>query len=385
VCNVLMSVLAISIGALPDPSVVDAENEIGPAAVFREEDSSSLMPAVKRPQWLTSSPSDSLIFRGQAPGGTYGAPPMTSPLGTPYQPVVPYQPLNPFGAGPVDPVMPYLNQPPPVIISGINGPQPQRFGYTPFFDGNFIAPSNAKSPGNGHLSVQEYDGSLRYVSMLGPDWVMSNTAQGGARLWDGPAKPDLPGSVFRFGWDFLLHSPQYGRWSAQLDFNPSINSDFQATIAREAFNLDGNATAFYTVSPQLMLVMGVQYWDRVNNIVIPNAGVVWNPTDTLEMRLLFPKSRISYFIGNHGNGSHWIYATGEYHTEAYQISVPGGSSHDQIQMTDWRAAVGLRSDHVWYDKYFEVGYVFGRKAEYLNSVPNFNIGDGLMVRFGVRF
>ena len=45
-------------------------------------------------------------------------------------------------------------------------------------------------------------------------------------------------------------------------------------------------------------------------------------------------------------------------------------------------AVGLRSDHAWYDKYLEVGYVFGRKTEFLNSVPNFNIGDGLMLRLG---
>ena len=309
------------------------------------------------------------------------SPPPTGPLpGGPYQP---YQPLNPFQAG-ADPVIPYLTDPGPTIISGINGPQPQRLGFTPYLDANYITPSTAKSPGSGHLSVQEYNGSLKYVSMLGPDWIFSNTAQGGARLWDGPATPNLPGSVYRFGWDFLLHSPQYGRWSGQLDFNPSINSDLSESLGREAFNLDGNATAFYTVSPQLLLVLGVQYWDRVDNIIIPNAGVVWNPTDKLELRLLFPKSRISYFIGNHGPAAHWIYATGEYHTEAYQINMPG-AGRDQIQMTDWRVAIGLRSDHQWYDKFIEVGYVFGRQVQFLNSTPSFNIGDGIMARAGVSF
>lgn len=371
--NLALTVLALLVGAVPETDAIQAD---GVAGVFRDDGDSSVVSPLKRPDWMTKRPSNSPVIRAQAPGdGTYGA-----PMNGPFQP---YQPVNPFQPG-ADPVLPYLNEPPPAVLSGINGPQPQRFGFTPSFDGTFIAPSSAKSPGFGHLSVQEYDGSLRYVSMLGADWVMSNTAQGGARLWDGPSKPDLPGSVFRFGWDFLLHSPQYGRWSGQVDFNPSINTDMQSSIGREAFNLDANATLFYSVSPQLMLVMGIQYWDRVNDIFIPNAGVVWNPNDRLEMRLLFPKSRISYFLGNLGTGSHWIYATGEYHTEAYQVSMPG-SSHDQIQMTDWRVALGLRSDHVWYDKYVEVGYVFGRKAEFLNTIPNFNIGDGIMVRFGVRF
>jgi len=384
VCNVLLSSLAILFCDLPDSNSPPAKPDLSVAAVFRDDDQSSnapiVAPIVARQRTIKGSSSQAPVVRGQGPGGMYDSPPPTAPLGGPYQP---YQPQNPFLAGP-DPVMPYLTEPGPTIISGINGPQPQRFGYTPYFDATYITPSTAKFPGQGHLAVQQYDGALKYVSMLGPDWVLSNTAEGGARIWDGPAKPDLPGSVFRFGWDLLLHSPQYGRWSAQLDFNPSINSDLNASLGREAFNLDANATAFYMVSRQLTLVMGVQYWDRVDNIIIPNAGIVWNPNDRLEVRLLFPKSRISYFIGNHGPAAHWLYATGEYHTEAYQVSMPG-SSHDQIQMTDWRVAVGLRSDHSWYDKYIEVGYVFGRQVEFLNSVPSFNLGDGIMARMGVRF
>lgn len=380
--NVLLTMIAISIGTLPGADTVQSELDIAPAIVFRDDQDSANLPQPQPPKWLTNA-SGSPVFRAQGPAtGTYDTPPLTTPF-VPSQPYQPYQPLNPFQPGP-DPVIPYLNEPAPVVISGINGPQPQRFGFTPFFDGSYITPSSTKAPGIGRLAVQEYNGALRYVSMLGPDWVMSNTAEGGVRLWDGPAKPDLPGSVFRFGWDFLLHSPQWGRWSGQVDFNPSINTDLNSSLGREAWNLDAGAALFYTVSPQLMLVMGVQYWDRVDNIIIPNAGVVWNPNDRLEMRLLFPKSRISYFIGNHGPGAHWIYATGEYHTEAYQITMPA-TGRDQIQMTDWRVAIGLRSDHQWYDKYFEVGYVFGRKAEFLNSVPSFNIGDGLMIRFGVRF
>jgi hypothetical protein len=100
---------------------------------------------------------------------------------------------------------------------------------------------------------------------------------------------------------------------------------------------------------------------------------------------MFPKSRISYFLGNINNGAHWLYATGEYHVESYQIDQPGVSSHQQVQMQDWRFAVGLRSDHVTYDKFIEVGVVIGRNVDFLQTTPSFNLNDTLMLRAGVKF
>ncbi len=379
--NVLLSVLALVASGLPETDAAEAEPDLV-VAVFRDESDVSIAPMLDRPQWLVANP-DAPVIRGQSPGGTYG-PPMTAPLGAPMGAPPGYAPQNPFWNG-GDPALPYLNDPGPTVISGINGPQPHRFGFTTVFDGGYIAPARAKGPGNGYMSVQEYDGGLRHVSMLVPDWVFTNTLQGGARLWDGPGAPNLPGAVYRAGWDFLLSSPQAGPWSAQLDFNPSLNADMKAALGREALNLDGNVTAFYRVSPQLLLVMGVQYWDRVQKIFIPNAGVVWNPNDRLEARLLFPKSRISYFLGNFGNAAHWLYGSAEYHVESYQIQMPGMSAENQIQLSDYRFAIGLRSDHEWYDKYVEVGYVLGRHDQFLHSTPSFDVGDGIMARAGVRF
>ena len=380
-CNVLLSVFALLACGLPDKNVTASERDIVVSIVFRDEGVSTL-PALPRPRWLNTNRTDGdrTVIRGQSPDNTYVTPPLTAPLGSPYQTQDPFQ----IQAGP-DPVIPYVNEPGPMVLSGINGPQPQRFGFTPIFDAGYITPSGAKSPGHGQFSVQEYDGALKHVSMLGPDWVFTNTIQGGARVWTGPQSPNLPGSVYRLGWDFLLNSPQVGPWSAQLDFNPSINTDFSGNLGRESLNLDANGALLYRVSPQWLLVLGVQYWDRVDNILIPNAGVVWNPNERLEARLMFPKSRVSYFLGNFGMGSHWLYATGEYHVESYQVNMPGVSSREQVQLSDWRVAVGLRSDHHWYDKYVEVGYVFNRQAEFLRSTPGFDINDGIMARFGVRF
>ena len=371
---------ALLLGGLPEDSELAFNTASVLKTIFADQSETSVSTLTGQTPWLKEPTQKPLTIRGQAPGGVYETSPMTAPLGS--SPI--YQPSDPF-ATPTDPVLPYLGDPNQVILSGVNGPQPHRLGFTSVFDGAYIIPSSAKSPGYGQFSVQEYDAALRHVSIVGGDWAFTNTLQGGTRIWDGPQASNLPGSVYRLGWDFLLNTPTYGQWSMQFDFNPSINTDLDASLYRQAFNFDGNITAFYQMSPQFLWVLGVQYWDRVDKIILPSAGVVWNPNDRLEMRLLFPKSRISYFLGTLGDGSHWLYGTAEWHVESYQINSPGVSNHEQVQLSDWRFGIGLRSDHAWYDKYVEVGYVIGRQVDYLRTTPDFNVNDGFMVRAGVRF
>lgn len=297
--------------------------------------------------------------------------------------------ISPPGDGLRDPFLygdPVIGAPEgSTLLSGINGPQPYRMGFTPKMDMTYLAPAGAQTPGGGRFSSTEFNLELAHTQPVGPGWVFTNTPQAGFRLWDGPGTPDLPGSAYRLGWDFTLATPIVGLWSMQVDFNPSINTDFQSSLAREALNLDGNAMLFYRASPQWMIVLGAGYWDRVDKIILPYAGVVWNPNDLWELRLLFPKSRISYFLGNIGGAAHWLYATGEYHVESYQIDQAGVSGHQQVQFQDWRLALGLRSDHVWYDKFVEVGYVFGRNVDFKTTTSGFNINDTLMLRAGVKF
>lgn len=384
--NVLLSVFTLFVSGLPEADANQVDPGLSVAAVFQNSGDAPVSSLLQRPRWPSEPRPSEPIFRAQSQGGVFETPPIGTPLGAPMgaaqAPYSGYAGTSQFGS---DPVLPYLNDPGQTILSGVNGPQPQRLGWTPMFDATYIIPSSTSAPASGRFSVQEYDAALRYVTLLDLDWVFTSTFQGGARVWSGPNTPDMPGSVYRMGWDLLFSSPQVGPWIFQFDFNPSVNSDFQSSLARESVNLDANITGFYRISPQWMLVLGVQYWDRVNDIIIPNAGVVWNPTDRLELRLLFPKSRISYFLGTFGDGAHWLYATGEYHVESYQINMPGVSDREQVQLSDWRFGIGLRSDHQWYDKYVEVGYVIGRDVKYLRTTPGFDISDGFMVRAGVRF
>lgn len=356
----------------------------GELAAFREPDA-MLAPRLALPEVFRRDQRDQIpsrmnapIIRGQSPS-TFETPPLMAPSNN----AVPYNgglTQDPFIYGP-DPV---LGNPPGSVLSGVNGPQPYNFGFTPRFDYTYLGQSGTSNPDVGHFESNGIDAELAYTTPLPTSWVFTSTPQFGMRWWEGPSAIDLPARVYRLGWDFTLASPQQGPWSMQLDFNPSINTDFENSLSGDAWNLDGNAMLFYRSSPQWMFVLGAGYWDRVNGLVIPYAGVVWNPNDRWELRLLSPKSRISYFLGNIGSAAHWLYATGEYHAESYQIDSPG-IGRNQVQMTDWRLALGLRSDHGWYDKFFEVGYVLGRDVEFRRALPDFEINDTLMLRYGVRY
>ncbi len=378
--------VAVAVLAVHVPSALGQSGRLlfdEPAMLFREL-ADAPAPRVAIPAvFRAENQAEQAVIRGQTPQ-TFETPPITPPTAPANDGTMPY-----FGGTGRDPFLygdPVLGNPDgSAVLSGINGPQPYRMGFTPRMDYTYLAPAGSQSPGHGRFSSNEFNAELAYTQTVGPGWVFTNTPQLGARLWDGPGTPTLPGSVYRLGWDFTLATPIVGLWSMQLDFNPSINSDFQSGLGRQALNLDGNAMLFYRASPQWMVVLGAGYWDRVDKIILPYAGVVWNPNDQWELRLLFPKSRVSYFVGNFNNAAHWLYATGEYHVESYQIDQPGVSAHQQVQFQDWRLALGLRSDHSMYDKFIEVGYVFGRNVEFLRTTPSFNFNDTLMLRAGVKF
>ena len=100
---------------------------------------------------------------------------------------------------------------------------------------------------------------------------------------------------------------------------------------------------------------------------------------------MYPESTVSLFLGNEPNWSKWMYFRLEHHVEAYDISTAGGGN-DQVELEDWRAALGFRMDGGLYSWFIEGGWVFDREVDYASAANGgFNPGTGFFTRFGWRY
>jgi hypothetical protein len=332
--------------------------------------------------------------RGQAPDvntydtDAYGAtPPATTypPGGAPYGYDPFLGPLPGMGVGPGQ--GPFLD---PSLSTGAIGPQPYRFGWTSRYDVGFLPETGVSGGGaSGKFGIFELNSAWRYTTGWPaglPQSIFSITPEFNFRSWSGPGKPDLPGQVFRFAGDFELATPGNAPISYQLGFTPAFVTDLDASPNADAFNWDGRGVVFLRASPQLMVALGAAYWNRVDDILIPYAGVVWTPNDCWEFRLLFPKSRISYFLGNVWGAAAWAYGGVEYNVEAYQIDLSGTNGRqEKIQIADYRALFGLRTEGGGVTGFAEAGFVFARDVKFLNGTPGFDINTGFIGRLGLRY
>jgi hypothetical protein len=411
--------------ALSSFSTPPAAPELDPSAIFRRAEPVSLMEQLTSVVWaIPSGDSASRVFdrpvvvRGQSPvpqiadgerrptptyrtqaGSmnieTYPQPSTNSaPTSkqTPYEETQPHQPdPQPLLTQPAPSTTPFMTAPPPAAsMWGANGPQPYRLGYSLWADVGWLAGEKTDlALDDSRFEVFETNiGLIHTIPTWWSPWLFGLEHQFNYRGWEGPVTLDLPGSVYRFGWDLRLETPlnsPYAPFSISLAFNPSINTDFNQGLSREALNFDGRGILFWQADPQLLIGVGAAFWDRVNDRVIPYAGFVWTPDPRWEFRIMWPQSRIQYYLGNHMGEDVWIYANGEYHIESYQIgttSVPAGE--DQIELEDYRVLIGLRKSNPIASGFLEAGWVFGRKVD-LRAGGDFDISSGFIARVGLRF
>jgi hypothetical protein len=330
--------------------------------------------------------------------------PFSSRSNEEYEPPIQTQPVEPFFQSPSP--APFMTAPPPGIATwGANGPQPYRLGYSLWGDLGFLPNRPVSLPGGGKFSVFEANVGLNHtIPTWWAPWLFSLEHQFGYRDWSGPdstettTRTDLPASVYRFGWDIRFETPlnsQFAPFALTLAFNPSINSDFDQHLTRNAYNFDGRGVLLWQLDPRFQVALGAGFWDRVHDRIIPYAGFVWLPDDRWEFRIMWPQSRIQYYCGNYMGEDVWLYATGEYHIESYQIGssafVPppplGGTvvnRVDQVELEDYRILIGLRKSNPIVSGFIEGGWVFGRRVDQRFG-PDFNINTGFIGRVGIRF
>lgn len=301
----------------------------------------------------------------------------------------------PLFAQPAPNPAPYMTAPPPAAMPGAttwgaNGPQPYRLGYSLWTDIGWLPNENISLGGKG-LEILEVNVGLNHtIPTWWSPWLFSLQHEFGYRSWDGPSAIDLPGSVYRFGWDVRLETPlnsEYAPFAFSFAFNPSINSDFDHSLTSNAINLDGRGIMFFQADPHWLIALGAGFWDRVEDRIIPYAGFVCLPDDRWEFRIMWPQSRIQYYLGNHFGEDMWLYATGEYHIESYEIGTTSSpTGRDQIELEDYRILLGLRKSNPIASGFIEGGWVFGRKGDLrVSPGSDFSISSGAIVRVGLRF
>jgi hypothetical protein len=267
---------------------------------------------------------------------------------------------------------------------GLMGPQPYRLGGLSNYEAGYIGQQSTKGvPGN--FSVMEVNAQWRYSSYLPSGTIFSWKPEFNYRGWSGPDGVPLPGHAYRFASDIEWAGQGPGPWGFQIGFTPQLATDFDKQISSDAWMFDGRGILFYRADPTLMLVGGVAFWDRVTDRFIPHAGIVWTPDDTWEFRLLFPKSRISVLLGDYGYGAVWFYGSGEYNVEAYQVGLSDLNRKDQVEFSDYRLLLGLRSDNGIVSSFIEGGWVLDRQVDFKYKTTDFDIKDGWLVRAGIRF
>lgn len=315
---------------------------------------------------------------GQYYPGTMGVQPGMEQFVNPSQPGYPGVIQDPFMQG----------QPQPMISRGLNGPQPKRFGWTHRKDVWYIPSADAEAPATGDMSVLGVDMEMRHVKPIMWGWCWSLAPQFNYRSISGPvgtATTDLPENAYRFGLDMSLQSAVINGFSIEAGFTPSVGTDFEKSIHSDAYMFDGRLIAHWRWNPQLMWTLGVTYWDRVDEIILPYGGLTWTPNDLWEFRLIFPEPRISVFVGAPWGVPTWLYVRGEYHVEAYEMNPSQLAGQTRVQFSDYRVAGGLRWETGYVTTFVEAGYVFNREVDYDRFGTDYGVDSGFMGRIGLRY
>lgn len=292
--------------------------------------------------------------------------------------------MNPFVPAPVETLDGYYDPFGFQMGTGSFGPQGYRLGWVSY-DDITVLPSSAARGTSGSMQITEWNSYIKYAQEIAPGVIFNGTGWFNARWWEGPSGIPVPGQVDQISTDLELGFFNESQWSGQIAFHPQIVETYEARLDHNAFNFDGRAIATYKASSAWSFVGGFAIWDRVDTMFIPTGGFIWTPNNRWEFRILFPKSRISYFLGRWHDADVWLYGQAEYTAEAWQSYDKETGVSDRIQMTDDRITGGIRWDTGRYSFFVEGGAVLNRRIKFADTYPAYDLNDGGLIRFGLRY
>jgi hypothetical protein len=210
----------------------------------------------------------------------------------------------------------------------------------------------------------------------------------GLHLLQGPVTeaPDfaeLPPNVYDAFLDFSWR-PQFTPWlGANLGVRVGVYTDFE-TFTTDSIRFPSRGLAVITLTPNLQLLAGVVYLDRLKIKLLPAGGLIWTPNPDTRWEILFPNPKFSSRLTNLSSSELWWYVAGEYGGGSWTYNAPAGS--DQFDYNDIRVMLGLETVGSRVRSFVEVGYLFERQLVYRNGPPSqYDLSESMMIRGGLAF
>jgi hypothetical protein len=196
--------------------------------------------------------------------------------------------------------------------------------------------------------------------------------------------PDLPPRLYDAYLDFAWYPRCYEWLGGELGFRTGVYSDFD-NVNSDSLRFMGRGLASVGVAPNLDILFGAVYLDRVDVKILPAGGVYYRPTPDWDLYLVFPNPKVRRFLTAIGNTKWYGYAAGEYGGGSWTVARQ--TTDDRIDYNDIRLIGGLEWEtQTQIRGHIEAGWVFDREIVFVSGdPPNFKPNDTIMLRAGVDF
>jgi len=205
---------------------------------------------------------------------------------------------------------------------------------------------------------------------------------------DRPLGLDLPPRLNDLTIDFHHFRRIGDHWIADFAVMPGLFADDHSFDSSDAFRVNGRGLAIYEPSPEWKWILGVTYVDGGWSKVVPVAGFVYEPSDDVEYRLVFPSPKISWRLPQSpvpGQDEYWFYVEAEFANAIWAFEQTDGTP-DVFAWRDYRVLMGLERKIIGgLSHRVEIGYVFHRQFKLASSPGDVDVDDTLMLRAGLTY
>jgi hypothetical protein len=200
----------------------------------------------------------------------------------------------------------------------------------------------------------------------------------------GPPPPDLPPRVYDAYLDTAWF-PHPSQWlGLELGFRIGVYSDFDH-VDTDSIRLMGRGAADIAIAPDMDVVLGAAYLDRLDVKILPVVGIYYRPSPDWDIYAVFPNPKIRKFLAAIGTTKWWGYGAGEYGGGSWSVDRSIGG--DRFDYNDIRIFGGLEWEtQTQVRGHVEIGYVFDREIVFDSQLPpDFKPDPTFMLRAGINF